>query len=66
MGAIYPLSIQRRIERQWAERITSLRQGRGLAATERASQRVSIDKSPPISATRVTDPLNLDQTEPHD
>jgi hypothetical protein len=67
MGAIYPLSIQRRIERQWAERIASLRQSRGLAATERALQSASIDSSLiPIPARRVRDPTNLDQTEPHD
>ena len=42
MSAIYPLSIHRRIERQWAERIKSLRQIRGqiVVATERALQHV--------------------------
>jgi hypothetical protein len=42
MSAIYPLSIHRRIERQWAERINSLRQihGQIVAGTERTLQRV--------------------------
>ncbi|MGA7999190.1 MAG: DUF1488 domain-containing protein [Bradyrhizobium sp.] len=33
MSAVYPLSIHRRVERQWAERINSQRQIRGLATT---------------------------------
>jgi hypothetical protein len=67
MGAIYPLSVQRRFERQWAERITSLRQTRGLDATERALQRAAVDSSLiPVSVRRVTEPINLDQTKPHD
>ena len=42
MSAIYPLSIHRRVERQWAERINSLRQTHGqiVAGTERGAQRV--------------------------
>ena len=42
MSAIYPLSVHRRIERQWAERIKSLRQihGRVVVATERTLQHV--------------------------
>ena len=42
MSAIYPLSVHRRIERQWAERIKSLRQihGQIVVATKRTLQRV--------------------------
>jgi hypothetical protein len=41
MSAIYPLSVHRRIERQWAERIKSLRQIRGeIDATGRTLQHV--------------------------
>jgi hypothetical protein len=42
MSAIYPLSVHRRIEQQWAERIKSLRQlhGQITVGTERTLQRV--------------------------
>ena len=42
MSAMYPLSVHRRIEQQWAERIKSLRQIHGQIAfeTERTLQRV--------------------------
>jgi len=42
MSAIFLLSFQRRVGRQWAGRINSLRQIRGriVAATERAVQRL--------------------------
>jgi hypothetical protein len=42
MSAVYPLSVHRRIEQQWAERINSLRQIHGQIAvgTERTLQRV--------------------------
>jgi hypothetical protein len=42
MSAIYPLSVHRRIERQWAERISSQRQihGQIVIGTERTLQRV--------------------------
>ena len=41
MSAIYPLSVHRRVERQWAERIKSLSQIRGqiVVGTERTLQR---------------------------
>ena len=41
MSALYPLSFYRRIERQWAERIKSLRKiyGQIVAAAELALQR---------------------------
>ena len=43
MSVLYPLSFHRRIERQWAERINSLRRIRGqiVAATELTLQRHS-------------------------
>ena len=46
MSAIYPLSVHRRIERQWAERINSLRQihGQIVVGTERTLQRVLNNK----------------------
>ena len=42
MSAIYPLSFHRRIERQWAERIKSLKQIRSeiVVAAERVLQRL--------------------------
>jgi len=42
MSVIYPLSFHRRIERQWAERIKSLRQIHGQigVAIEQTLQRV--------------------------
>lgn len=41
MSVIYPLSVHRRVERQWAQRIDSLRRSRGqvVAGTGKASQR---------------------------
>jgi hypothetical protein len=50
MGAIYPLSVHRRIEQQWAERIRSLIQVRSpvVAATEQA-------------LLPVVDPIQLDR-----
>jgi hypothetical protein len=69
MSAIYPLSVHRRIERQWAERIKSRRQIRGLVvtATERALQGAFND-GPLISvpARRVVDSLQLDRSQPRD
>jgi hypothetical protein len=50
MSAIYPLSVHRRIERQWAERIKSLKQMRGqtVIGTERTVQREFYKESPKI------------------
>ena len=63
MSAIYPLSVHRRIERQWAERIRSLRQIRGLVtATERALQR-AFNESP---LEGVADLMQLDRSQPRD
>ena len=62
MSAIYLLNIHRRIERQWAERIKSPRQIRGLVvtATERALQNAFNDDAPiPTPARSVVDPMQL-------
>ena len=67
MGAIYPLSVHRRIERQWAERIKSLGRIRGPVgtATERALQGASIDGSLiPIPAGSVVDPVQPGRSQP--
>jgi len=50
MSAIYPLSVHRRIERQWAERIKSPRHMRGqtVIETERTVQRVFYNEGPMI------------------
>jgi hypothetical protein len=68
MSAIYPLSIHRRIERQWAERIDSLRQthGRIVAGTERASQHLfnNYDSVIPARVRVIADRRQLDQTRP--
>jgi hypothetical protein len=69
MGAVYPLSVHRRIERQWAERIKSLRQIRSLVgtATERALQNASINGSLiPIPVRSVVDPAQLDRPQPRE
>jgi hypothetical protein len=67
MSAIYPVSIHRRIERQWAERVKSAMQIRSLvvAATERTLQRVFIDH-PPIPAGSVTESIQLDRAQSRD
>jgi hypothetical protein len=69
MSAIYPLSVHRRMERQWAERIKSLGQIRGLVvtATERALQRAFNDGPRiPVPVGRVVDPIQLDRSQPRD
>jgi hypothetical protein len=70
MSAIYPLSIHRRIERQWAERINSLRQTRGqiVAGAEIASQRVfsKDDSVIPVPVRTIADRQQLDQSRPRD
>jgi hypothetical protein len=55
MGAIYPLSVHRRIEQQWAERIKSQSQirSRVAIANEKALQPVA-------------DSVQLDRPQPHD
>jgi hypothetical protein len=69
MSAIYPLSFHRRIERQWAERINSLRQIHGqIIGTERTSQRAfnNDDSLIPVPVRTVVDRRRLDQSEPRD
>jgi hypothetical protein len=70
MSAIYPLSVHRRIERQWAERINSLRQIHGeiIVGTERTLQRVFNNDGSliPVPVRAVVDPRQLDQSRPHD
>ena len=66
MSAIYPLSIHRRIERQWAERINSLTQihGQILVGTERTLQRVfnNDDSLIPVPVRAIVDLRQLDQS----
>jgi hypothetical protein len=64
MSAIYPVSVHRRIERQWAQRIDALRRTHGqiVAGTEKALQRVFNDNTlaaAPLS--EVVDRRQLDQ-----
>jgi hypothetical protein len=70
MSAIYPLSIHRRIERQWAERINSLRQIQGqiVVGTERTLQRVfnNDDSMIPVAVRTIVDRRQLDQSRPRD
>jgi hypothetical protein len=70
MSAIYPLSIHRRIERQWAERINSLRQihGQIVVGTERTLQRVfnNDDSMIPVAVRTIVDRRQLDQSRPRD
>jgi hypothetical protein len=70
MSAIYPLSIHRRIERQWAERINSPRQihGRIVVGTERTSQRAfnNDDSVIPVPVRAIVDRRQLDQSRPRD
>ena len=63
MSEIYPLSVYRRVERQWAERIDSVRRARGqvVAGTERPLQGVSNN-----DASAVVDQRQLDQARPRD
>ena len=66
MSAVYPVSVHRRIERQWANRINSLTQIRGqiVVGTERTLQRVFNNDNSLISvAARATvDRRQLDQS----
>jgi hypothetical protein len=70
MSAIYPSSVHRRVERQWAERIKSVAQIRGqiVVATERTLQHVFNNKSSPIPdpVIGVVDRRRIDQSQPHD
>ena len=70
MSAIYPLSVHRRIERQWAERTKSVAQIRGqiVVATEPTLRRAFNNKSSliPVSIIGVVDRRRIDQSQPHD
>jgi hypothetical protein len=70
MNAKYPLSVRRRIERRWAERIRLLRQIRGqiVIETERALQRAFNNKGRLIlmPVRTVVDRRRLDQCQPRD
>src|ERR1700733_9187004 len=68
MSAIYPLSIQRRIERRWAERINSLRQTQIGAGTERTPQRVfnHEDLVIPVPLRTIADRRQPDRSRPRD
>jgi hypothetical protein len=65
MSAIYPLSVHRRIERQWAERVNSLRQihGQIVVGTERTLQRVFNNKGSliPVPVRAIVDRGQLDR-----
>ena len=67
MSAIYPLSVHRRIERQWAERTNSLIRGQGVVGTERTLQRVFNNDGSlsPVPVTAVVDRRRLDLSRPH-
>jgi hypothetical protein len=68
MSATYPL--HRRIERQWARRIKSLRQihGQIAVATERTLQYVFNNNGSliPVPVRTVVDRRRLDQSRPRD
>jgi len=70
MSAIYPLSVHRRIERQWAERINSLTQihGQIVVGTERTLQRVFNNDGSliPVPIRAILDRRQLDQSRPYD
>jgi hypothetical protein len=70
MSGNYLLSIHRRIGRQWAARINSLRQIRSqiVVATERMLQRAFNDKGSliPVPVRPVADRRQLDRCRLHD
>jgi hypothetical protein len=70
MSGKYPFSFQRRIERQWAERIKSLRQITGqsaVATAQRLRHVFSHDGSLILVPVRtVVDRRRLDRQRPHD
>jgi hypothetical protein len=70
MSAIYPLSVHRRVERQWAERIKSLSQIRGqiVAGTERTVQRAfnNDDSLISVPVRAIVDRRQLDRSRPRD
>jgi hypothetical protein len=70
MSVIYPLNVLRRFERQWAQRINSLRQiyDQIAVGTERTSQRVfnNDDSLVPVPVRKVVDRRQLAQSRPRD
>ena len=70
MSAVYPLSVHRRIERQWAERIKSARQlhGQIVVATERMLQRAFDNNGSliPVRIRTVVDRRRLGRPRPRD
>jgi hypothetical protein len=70
MSPIYPLSVHRRIERQWAERIKSPRQIRGeiVVASEQTLQRVFNNEVPliPSSNKKGHGRIQHDRSPPRD
>jgi hypothetical protein len=66
MSAIYPLSVHRRIERRWAERVNWLRQihGQIVVGTERTLQGVfnNDDLLVPVPVRAIVDRRQLDQS----
>jgi hypothetical protein len=66
MSAIYPLSVHRRVERQWAQRIESL--GRSLAGTGKPLQRVfnNIGALGAVPESAVVDRRHPDRPQSHD
>jgi hypothetical protein len=65
MSSKYPLSVHRRVERQWAERLKSLG-SRIAVATERAVRHVFNDERSliPIPARAVVDRRQVDRSQP--
>ena len=69
MSAIYPLSVHRRFERQWAESVNSQRQihRQIVVGTERTLQRVFNNESMDAVPVRaIVDRRQLDQSRPRD
>jgi hypothetical protein len=70
MSSKYLLSFHRHIERQWAERISSLRQIRGqiVVATERTLQHIFNDDGSliPVPVRAAVGRRQLDRSRPHD
>ena len=68
MSAVYPLSIHRRVERQWAERINSLRQIRGLVTTATTLQHIFNNDGSliPVQMRAVVDRRQLNRSRPSD
>ena len=68
MSAIYPLSVHRRIEQQWNERINSMRQIRGQIVVGRTLQRAFNNDCSliPVPVRAAVQRQRLDQSRPRD